>query len=738
MGTFIVRGASAVKFPPLFANVQHWWDFTDPATVFSDILGTILAGEGDPIRNVTNKGFDGQPLIEAGAAVPEYNLAFVNGLNVATNVGGNTLTTILANALSTTGLTAVIVLRSEESGGSPNPLNWDFGGNASLMQADIAGSGNWEIIFDPADERDTLKSVIPGEFIWLYGAIAENFFIDYRAAGGNLQSGVSGYPVTDAGLTMNVADFIGNVAEVIIYDKKLSAPEQASLTFFLNNKYGGLPEFIPIFPPPFPTLAPLRHWFDFADPSTVFQDLAGTILAADGTAIANVTNKGQDGTPITSAAPTQQGKYRTGILNGQNIGDFTGFPAQTIRKLDANVANGTDPTTKGLAMAAVVRRRNTAAGQNEVFGWSGGYRININNPLEPGDDDLTALFTPNVQPFINPALLDTWYLVYWSNEAGGSTNDAHYTSPGPEVLAAVPDNLFTIVDGALLEIDFITGDADVAETFYWDGDLTLTERAALVSYVTAKYGVLPSGGAPPPPALGNLLHWVDAADASTVWADFAGTIPAINGGTVERIDNKGSRGTPFLKVGFGNVTYLTGVVNGLNVIEFQSANGQLTIAAESPGLAISTTGFTTALVTRRRGTVPVGNPILWRWAPFAGSPGPSLRLKGGSQDLAADVTGVAEEILIAASGLDTWYLIYISFDPAGSVDDAKFGSPGPEVLTPLGTPTDIPDLADFRWGTSNETIENVEAFFWDRPLTLTERAALVTFVNTKYGVLPHT
>ena len=488
MGTFIVRGASSVKLPPLLADIQHWWDFTDPATVFSDIAGTILAGEGDPIRNVTNKGFDGQPLIEAGVAVPEYNLALINGLNVATNLGGNELTTILNNALSTTGLTAVIVLRSQDPGGSPNPLNWDFGGDVSAMQADIAGSGNWEVIFDVADEKDTLKPVVPDEFIWLYGAIAENFFIDYRAAGGDLQSGVSEYPVTDAGLTINIADFIGNVAEVMIYNKKLSAPEQDSLTYFLNKKYAGLPQFIP------------------------------------------------------------------------------------------------------------------------------------------------------------------------------------------------------------------------------------------------------SG--PVPPAAANLLHWVDAADAATVWADLAGTIPATNGVTVERIDNKGIRGTPFLRVGFGGVTYFTGVVNGLNIIEFTSANGQLTITAESPGLPISATGFTSALITRRRGTVPVGNPILWRWAPFGGSPGPSLRLKGGSQDLAADVTGNPEEILVGASGLDTWYLIYISVDPVGA-DDAKYGSPGPEIITPFGVPTDIPDLSDVRWGTSNITMENAEAFFWDRPLTAAERAALVSYADTKYGALPH-
>ena len=491
MGTFVVVGASTGFNPPAFANVQHWWDFTDASTVFSDILGTILAGEGDPIRNVTNKGFDGQPLIEAGANVPEYNLAFINGLNVATNVGGNTLTTILNNALSTTGLTAVIVLRSQDAGGSPNPLNWSFGGNDSLMQADIAGSGNWKIIYDPADERDTLKPVVEDEFIWLYGAIAENFFIDYRASGGNLQTGTSGYPVTDAGLTMNIADFIGNVAEVIIYDKKLSAAEQSELTLiYLGKKYDNLPEV---------------------------------------------------------------------------VGGFV------------------------------------------------------------------------------------------------------------------------------------------------------------------------------PPALGNLLYHVDASDASTVWADAGATIPATDGVTVERIDNQGVRSENFLKVGFGGVVYRTGVLNGLNVIEFTPGSGQLTVQGATPGLAISTTGMTMAMVTRRIEVAPPsGTQILWRWTPFAGSPGPGLRLETFTADLESIITGIPDEDFVLAAVPDTWYLIYISLDPAGSVDDAKFGSPGPEVLAPFGNPTDIPDLADFRWGTGTHDMEHAEAWFWDRPLTLAERAQLVNLANAKYGALPHT
>lgn len=471
--------------PPFISGLQHWWDFTDASQVFQDVGGVTPSGDTDPILRVNNKGYDGQPLIDAASQLT-YTVDLIPGVNVGTNTGLLPLVTVLNNALSTDGITVVIVLRSQD-GVTTNPLKWDFGGDVSQIQADIDGSGNWEIQFDLADERDTTKPVVTDELLSVYGAI-KGGSLDYKASGTPIQSGSSGYPVTDPLLTLTVGEFSGNIAEILIYDFKLSTSQQSDLDRRIDSKYKGLPQFIP------------------------------------------------------------------------------------------------------------------------------------------------------------------------------STT--------------------------------------------------------------------------PPPAVGNLLHWADASDAGTVWQDAAGTIPAGNGDTVERIDNKGSRGTPFLRVGFGGVTYLTGVLNGENVIEFQSANGQLTIASESPGLAISATGFTSALITRRRQPVAAGSPIYWRWAPFIGNPGPSIRGKSPSNDIAADVTGNPEEVLIAASGLDTWYLVYISVDPVGA-DDAKYGSPGPEIVTPFGVPTDIPDLSDVRWSTSTLTVEHAEAFFWDRPLTAAERADLVTYANTKYGVLPH-
>jgi hypothetical protein len=489
MTKFIIVGAPgpATLPPPFISGLQHWWDFTDASQVFQDVGGTTPSGDTDPILRVNNKGYDGQPLIDSDSDLT-YTENLLPGINVGSNAGLLPLITVLNNALSTDGITVVLIVRSQDSVTS-NPLKWEFSGDVSQIQADIDGSGNWEIQFDLADERDTFKSVVTDELLSVYGAI-KGGSLDYKASGAPLQSGSSGYPVTSAGLTITVGDLTGDIAEVLIYDFKLSVSQQAALDQRNNTKYDGLPELIP------------------------------------------------------------------------------------------------------------------------------------------------------------------------------------------------------------------------------------------------------SG--PVPPAVGNLLHWVDAADAGTVWADAGGTIPATNGVTVERIDNKGSRGTPFLRVGFGGVEYKTGVLNGLNVIEFTSISGQLSIIGETPGLPISTTGCTLAMVTRRiSATPPSGTQILWRWTPFIGVPGPGLRLGNFFADLKSVIDGIPDEVFVAVAAVNTWYLIYISLEPSGSTNDAKFGSPGPEIITPFGDPTDIPDFADFRWSTGSTPMEHAEAWFWDRPLTLTERADLVTYANTKYGVLPH-
>jgi hypothetical protein len=730
--------------PPAFANVQHWFDFTDLATVFSDQAGTVPSVLGGAIRHVVNKGLDGTP-----ATTTDGDATTVTLLDSGIVVGGvertigqsldSTHALTLNHALpgGASGAAFAMLVRAEQAMTAARTI-FAWGGMGANMVGNAGGPdpAPWNFSISGGGFIVSAKPVVPFEWVSIIvskdGGTQDYFS---RVSGTpELNSSPSPYsPVTFPGPGMTIfstGNDIVELGELIIWDRALTLAERDAATAYFDTKYGTLP-FIDV--PS--TVAELIHHYDLSDPLTVFRNTAGTQAAGEGDPIRLLLDKGTQISDLQSAGGGDQAPvYRESFLGGQNVGEFA--PSANNRSLLGTDGPGLATSTTGISAALVFQIDQAIGGAVTVAAWG-----SAPNGFRGGREFGAGQFgwdMPGASSVfsLTPHVVGGWYLWYVSRPAG--VGNAIYQKSGEAQQSTLLGAMLDILAGQSIGLTHITSqDFRIAEWVVWDGPLSLTELTELVNEIDVKYGTMPVLPPPPVPAPGNLLHHVDASDASTVWADAAATIPATNGATVERIDNKGTRGTPLLRVGFGPVTYLTGVLNGLNVIEFQSANGQLTITAESPGLAISATGFTSALITRRRGTVAVGNPILWRWSPAAGTPGPSLRLKGGTQDLAADVTGNPEEILIGASGLDTWYLIYISVDPVGA-DDAKYGSPGPEVVTPFGVPTDIPDLADVRWGTSNITMENVEAFFWDRPLTAAERAQLIAYADAKYGTLPHT
>ena len=96
MTKLIIVGAPgpATLPPPFISDLQHWWDFTDASQVFQDVGGITPSGDGDPILRVNNKGYDGQPLIDAVSQL-KYTEDLLPGINVGTNIGLLPLITVL-------------------------------------------------------------------------------------------------------------------------------------------------------------------------------------------------------------------------------------------------------------------------------------------------------------------------------------------------------------------------------------------------------------------------------------------------------------------------------------------------------------------------------------------------------------------------------------------------------------------------------------------------------------------
>ncbi len=719
-------GAPVVPVPPAAANLLHWFDFTDAPTVFQDVGGTVLATNGSNVRNVTNKGSDGQAMVDAGT-VPKYIFGVINGLNALDDSATAVLATIMANGSDAAGFTFASVARRTDSLFGAAPFaGWDF--VTELNHASLTATG-WRTRVPGDALFNTGKADVTDEWVWNYGAIDAAGNRAIQTSGAPPIGGAGTYGAVAGGESLQFLGGNGQLAEFLIWDRALTPTELTALVAYFDAKFTMMP-FIPI-PPAVSTLI---HHYDFTDNATVFKNPPATQLANDGDTIRVLKDKGANAADLTTPNGTDAPTYRVAYVNGENVADFS--PGSNSKPMTGTDLFGT-LGTNGMTNAVIFRVEDPVGGAVQLVDWSDGAtklrglrgfgagNMQWDLPGPPGSFSLA------------PHVPGNWYLWYSSfTGVSGSSDDrvklSGEASQSQDQLAPT-----SIPPGEPIGFEHVTSqNFQIAEWAVWEGPLTDAELAELVDYADAKYGTLPHGDTSVP-AVGDLLHHVDASDASTVWADAAATIPATNGVTVERIDNKGTRGTPFLRVGFGGVEYKTGVLAGENVIEFQSANGQLTIVAESPGLAISTTGCTLAAVVRRRSALGAGTGILWRWTPFGGVPGPGIRHASITEDFITIIDGIANETLKAATVLDTWYLVYISIDPAGAVDDATFGSPGPEVVAAIGNPTDIPDLADIRWGTSIATMEQAEAFFWDRPLTLAERAQLVAYINGKYGTLPH-
>lgn len=721
-----------VPVPPLLPDLLHWFDFSDQSVLWQDAAGTVPIVAGTDVIRVDNKGTDGTPLIDAFPPGPIWTLNLVNGLAGAKHTA-NFSPMQQTGWLGAGGASGQVNFGwgRREALGPSTGVFWQMsgGGGADSLRADDAAlpqdwAGNVAGLPIPTT---TGKSFVLDEWDWVYFGV-DNTLTQIRRAGGVAEiSGGGVYAPPGAPSTVSLGMPAGELIEVLVYGRGLTPAEVLLVIAYMDARAGKI---MPFIEPP-TTVVDLIHWYDFADNTTVFKNPPATQLASDGDFIRVLHDKGLNATDLSSASDSASPIYRTGILNSQNIADFV---PGTSKRLDAVETFG-QLGSKGMTNAIVFKLPGALGPAVQMVDWgSGGARLRILRDFGAGF--MLYDYPGPVGAFSNFVIVpDAWYLWYASFTGAAVPGDdrARLSGEALQILGGVaPD---TIPPGEPIAFEHVLGqDIQIAEWAVWDGPLTDPELADLEAYVLQKYGVLP---ALPLPAPANLLHHVDASDASTVWADAAGTIPATNGVTVERIDNKGTRGTPFLRVGFGGVEYKTSVLNGENVIEFTSANGQLTIVAESPGLAISTTGCTLAMVVRRRAALGAGTGILWRWTPFGGAPGPGLRHASTSEDFITIIGGIPNETLKAATVLDTWYLIYISIDPAGAVDDATFGSPGPEVVAAIGNPTDIPDLADFRWGTSIATMESAEAFFWDRPLTLAERAQLVAHLDAKYGTLPH-
>lgn len=238
--------------PPALANLAAWFDYTDSSTVFSNSGGTIIATNGDGIRNVTNKGFD------------TVNVPFMNGFNAGTPAGDIVVLTnavnglqVLQNTVDSQSSTSVLYTASSTLAAMPNggtlaaivkrkstvsQSNAVF--PTSFSDFSIVGStGNWSTEVANCGDKNTLKPLVTNEWVYVYCTCDSAGNATWRAAGQSEQSS-SGNPFVSRANGIFLSPQNAHWGEILYWNTVLTAGEKSSFITYANTKYGGTLPFV--------------------------------------------------------------------------------------------------------------------------------------------------------------------------------------------------------------------------------------------------------------------------------------------------------------------------------------------------------------------------------------------------------------------------------------------------------------------------------------------------------------
>jgi len=233
----------------------------------------------------------------------------------------------------------------------------------------------------------------------------------------------------------------------------------------------------------FPTSPPGNPfmWTDYTDPSTLFQDTAGTIPVVEGSVIQRIDNKGFNPQDLQDASSTLQ--YRENIINGLSVCRGNNFP--TVEFDDGLIVNGIGPP--GITFAAIGRLLSNP-GFEGLIRWAGGapggetvFRNTVSDwAIGIGDP------TINIVDALSPVTIDEWVWILISYGPNGVNWDISGggTSGGPVGAA------FTGL-GAAGFIRLMEVNGEMPEAIWWDVELSNPDRANVIGYFTGKYGAFP-------------------------------------------------------------------------------------------------------------------------------------------------------------------------------------------------------------------------------------------------------
>lgn len=245
------RSAPVLLTPPATAaTLQHFFDLSDAAGVFSDFAGTIPSGAGGDIRHIVNAGADGTPMtaVDVDATIPQYLHGVLNGQNVLSKVIGpasGSISGTIAAGGGVAGAALVVVARSRDVAAQVDEVFRWFSIPGSVALFADKQSDRWEPTITDDANPATGKPVVQDEWIWAYVTV-DNATGDFRirvSGVPELQLNTT-YTAVPGGATMALfASGLGELAMAAVYDGPLSVAEtDAWIDDFIVPKWGTFPQ----------------------------------------------------------------------------------------------------------------------------------------------------------------------------------------------------------------------------------------------------------------------------------------------------------------------------------------------------------------------------------------------------------------------------------------------------------------------------------------------------------------
>lgn len=220
-------------------------------------------------------------------------------------------------------------------------------------------------------------------------------------------------------------------------------------------------------------------WLDFTDPSTLFQDVAGTIPVVNGSTIRRIDNKGFN--PQNPADATATMQYIENVIAGFSVAK--GTAPTTVQFDDPLIVNGIGPP--GITLAAV--GRIFTPGFEGLVRWGGGAPGGETTFRNIVSDWSFRIGLPIVNiNNIKPVVVGEWNIALISY----GPNGIHWDLSGTPGSGGPVGSPFTGLGPAGF-LRLLEADSELTEIIWWDEELSNANRANQLGYFTGKYGAFP-------------------------------------------------------------------------------------------------------------------------------------------------------------------------------------------------------------------------------------------------------